>query len=830
MRVKQVLDHFWVRITLSLCILVSLIPREAGATIDTILLAVFGVELLARVYVLGSRPRVARDAQAQRRRIGDVLFLVVDVVALLSFLPWKPGPDGARWLRLFRLTRMLLLVGYWSPVVRDLWWVTARRERSRQLGLLALIVLFLSFSGAAVLSTLAADGIDFSGDGIVGASDGEFGTLLWWSFRQLEDPGNLLQAPISAAGLVVSLGLTLAGLLLVSFLIGLAGDVVNELMDLSRNRPVGMKRHTVIINLTPGVPLLLSELARHYSKLFRPTYYAVVGTDRDPPAALRAPELPRVAYRHFTEGSSEFIERADVAAARRIVILAGEGAPYPDAQTASTVLSVREANRDAWVVAEVVEQSNQPTVRVAGGDRTIVVATERMLAHYVVTAIHHPERLDFIDTLWRRSEGDEINTYFFNFDRGEASQGATLRLEEPLAFDHLYQAGLSCDAFGLTPVAPIGAMISPDNDPDPASAVPWFAASYGSIIPAGTLHGLITVAPNFSAAKAFASSITAVISGGADALGPLDLGPPTEPDFADRTRPATPSRLLCIGYRPAVVDLLAILMATNPHLEVAILLDESQRALAMTALSDHGVDVQAGLSPETDDWGVFTEDRGVFHYTPRGGARSSGTARVFACAWGSERVLLNLPTGDHVGDWDHVVLLGGEGAAQDARTSLTALKIADLIRAQRERFVDNFRVLAAVSNDDLKRRLAAGFSRATRDKPPIAIVSHQTVRALVTSQAVSVVGFEAIFSELLGPWGESLVRVEPEPSWRANQRSTWDFVTLAMSLRRSGWTLVAVDVASPGGQQERLFARDKRTFSPPALIAAWVVVHDGPHT
>src|SRR5690606_29446108 len=97
------------------------------------------------------------------------------------------------------------------------------------------LVAAMAFAGAIVLSHLGASGVDFDENGVVDGSDERFLTRLWWSFRQIQDPGNMLAAPDQAVGVLVSLALTLFGLFLVSFLIGLGADIVRELVELNRN-------------------------------------------------------------------------------------------------------------------------------------------------------------------------------------------------------------------------------------------------------------------------------------------------------------------------------------------------------------------------------------------------------------------------------------------------------------------------------------------------------------------------------------------------------------------------------------------------------------------
>src|SRR5690606_11328379 len=107
--------------------------------------------------------------------------------------------------------------------------------------------------------------------------------------------------------------LSVFGLFLVSFLIGLGTDVVRELLELSRLRPTGLQAHTVVVNITPSTRRLLSELMGYYQKLvpsdapllsagwwtdlrrrgFGGPRFVIVGNPEEPPDFLRQPELSR---------------------------------------------------------------------------------------------------------------------------------------------------------------------------------------------------------------------------------------------------------------------------------------------------------------------------------------------------------------------------------------------------------------------------------------------------------------------------------------------------------------------------------------------------------
>lgn len=360
-----------VRLILSVAIIFSLIPEPAVRQYDPYLLLLFAFEFFARL-VLAVRRESDSDGRERGWRLprpGALLLLLLDLIALVSFLPIDPR--ASPWMRILRLLRFAVLLGYWAPLMRDLRTVILRRERARQIVVMGLVVGLLTFAGALVLHQSEFDhrGVDYDESGEIGPNDQSFFTKLWWAFRQIQDPGNMLASPDASATVFVSLLLTVAGLFLVSFLIGLGADVVREMMELSQLRPPGLHGHTVIVNITAATRQLLEELMRYYQKLLphevRPLSrwwfsllldnlrrslfgprYVVVGVHPERPDFLRRGDLARIVYRHGGAHDESFMQRSDIGLAQRVVLLADTAAAEPDAETIRAALAIVEGLRD----------------------------------------------------------------------------------------------------------------------------------------------------------------------------------------------------------------------------------------------------------------------------------------------------------------------------------------------------------------------------------------------------------------------------------------------------------------------------------------------------
>lgn len=794
------LADFWVRLFLSGCIILSLLPFDWVHTLDAAFLVLFGLEFSARCVLIfrgywDEDDNSWSEYQDDRFRWpppGRMLALFLDLVALLSFLPLPWAEGQARWLRIFRLSRMLLLVGYWAPLVRDLWTVLVRRERARQVVLMGCIVAGLSFAGTVVLDNIV-DGsapIDFNGDGMISDADRGFFAELWWAFRQIQDPGNMVQSPNSTIAMLVSLVLTVAGLMLVSFLIGLGTDVVRELLELSRLRPPGFTGHSVVVNVTPSTRYLLHELMAHHRKLLpegpvsvgwlrelvanararvRGPRYVTVGNPAEAPDFLRHDELSRVVYREGSHDPGEFARRADVHHAQRVVYLADLESEDADADTIHGILTLIESMRlDArergndggrvrLLIAEILDESNVAAARAAiaaAGQhtRSFIVPTERLTALFLACVARRPEAGRILEELLT-SRGHEIYTCFFELSGLGYSWGRAPELprDELECMEHL--RARACLESEPREVLPIGLLVSSIADPErielrlnPGGAVAKADRDY-------ITRGFVGVAPNFHAVRDLCESLYASPRKGGKLV---PLPDAQRPRFVDDP-PQGLERVVVMGFRTSTVGLIESLLMGNPGLEVLVILPtEAARAAAFDDFDAHNRLQVSGLMTGTH--GGFPR-MGSNSLGFSVGAVGDGEPRVHLAVGdqSSSRQLMSLPNGfGQLGDADAVILIANPLEASDARTTKTLMKIEALLEATSR----VQRVVAEVLDADLARRLRRHYQELDRDD--VLIYSMHELRSYFLFQSVVVPAFELVYQELLGSWGQSLRRLVVE--------------------------------------------------------------------
>ncbi len=872
--VEVFLEQFWVRLVLSVAIIASLVPAPWVSDLDALFLALFGTEVVLRVFTVVVDPHKALPSDrlgaatgegvdapyyGVRRRWAAVALLVIDGIALMSFLPLPVGAVGARWLRVFRLTRMLLLLGYWAPLVRDLLGILARRERARQLVLMGFVVAVLSFAGAVLLYYLSDGPGDVNGDGLVDAKDHSFLALLWWSFRQVQDPGNMLSSPNALPVVLISLLLTVFGLFLVSFLIGLGTDVVHELIELTRLRPPGLRGHTVVVNIRPSTRRLLHELMRYYRKLvpseepllsaqwFKDlrrrgllgTRYLVVGDDFDPPDFLRQPELSRIVYRQRPEDEEELIRRADLLLAKRIVLLADQDDVNADAETIRTMVTLvehvreREAaeahrmmQRKRVLIAEVLDESNVSAAQSAlatgvSSFRGFVVPTEKLLALFIASVVRRPGLGQLLEELLT-SRGHEIYTCFFDAAGlgFSMAQPPDLGTSATAAMDALLERGLARTRDGGR-VIPVGLLVERDAKPGEREFDVVINPERDDV--GGRIRGFVGIADRFASIWSIAAELPATP---VPATVPKDAEGMSLPTLA-RTHRRKTTRILVCGFRPGSIYMLEELFRSDPGGEVLVLVENPQaRTDALAALDAHSELVKRGFMHGRH--GVF--ERGVDGIIAvsldREGATGVSAMHLCVADAMASRNLVDLPAGfGHVGELDAIIFVASDTESADKRTATALLKLEQLLDMRSGSQGPRPRVVAEVVDGRLATRLEQRYRQLSIDD--VRVFSTQELRAYFLFQSVVVPGFDTVYAELLGSWGESFVHrhLEGPP-----QRGPCTFAALALQLRARGDLLIAVELAGPTGRSHLRVApcgdAEGTAFDLSQLRGVWVIAPD----
>ena len=810
------------RLFLSVCIVVSLLPLQEVHELDGLFLLVFGVEFLLRAAVVFHGAGEDADERGWRWPTrGALLLLSFDALALVSFLPLVA--HDTPWMRLLRVIRLVALLSYWAPVMQDLRAVLLRRERSRQVLVMGAMVGLLSFIGALALEQLegGAGVVDYDEDGMITGSDRKFFVHLWWAFRQIQDPGNMLAAPGSVAAVIVKDNANL--------LVNLHSATVNEPREivLPRGHNVNFGAPVDTMVALGGGSLSrrwLRQLIENARRMVLGSRYVLVGRSEERPAFLRRPELAHIVYRPVTTADQDFMVRADVARAQRVVILADLEVANPDADTIHALLMIHDAlrghgpapgvarvpgklrasdghhtqGRGRLLIAEILDERNLPAAWAAidygaGEIRAFVVLIERLVGLLLACVA----RIDGIGPVLEElltTHGHELYTCFF------AMPELTYHAATPPKLPGDYAEALAlmrARAFVRPPrrfSVPVGLIYEEADAQGFTARRVVIGNEAGAGVGERAWTGFVALAPNFGVVRDLCEDLRR----GPDVKVSSSSEPEPEPEVETPGFVSVPElplrRILVCGFRPATVGLLEALVLAEPQAQILVLLDDEAALQAATErFREHrslGEYRMLTLSPGS----FVVQDDGTFVYQPRlREAMQCGRVRLAVGDRSSLLQFVDLPHGfGHAGDLDLALLLATRREDGDARTtqSLLALEVA---RSRGGRS-SGLRVIAEVVDAELCARLRRRARLAGDDK--VQVYALESLRAAFLFQSVLVPAFNLVYGELMGPWGQSFARKRvAEPG-----RGTCSFQQLSRRCLADGELLLGVERRRPDGQ------------------------------
>jgi Trk K+ transport system NAD-binding subunit len=320
------------------------------------------------------------------------------------------------------------------------------------------LVLVLVFTAIVLIADLAPAPEDGNKDGLIGQS---FKNVL-----HALDPGTVAGDTGSWQFLLVMFVLTLAGLFVVSALIGvIATGLDNKILELRKGRSFVIERdHTLILGWSETVFTILSELRIANENERDPVVVILADQDR-----VEMEDAIRTKVRDM--GRTRVVCRTGVAIdlddlavvnpeeARSIIVLSPEEED-PDAQVIKTVLALtrgplQREGEPHRIVAEIQDTANLEAARLVGGDHTVIVDKSETISRLIVQtarqsglSIAYTELLDFdgdeiyfraADGLAGRTFGDALHAFEQCSVIGLQDANGDVRLNPPA--DTLIEAG-----------------------------------------------------------------------------------------------------------------------------------------------------------------------------------------------------------------------------------------------------------------------------------------------------------------------------------------------------------------------------------------------------
>ena len=694
---------------------------------------------------------------------------------------------------------MLLLFGYWGDVARELLGIINDRERRYQVALVLVLGLLLALGGTVFLVEMAPP-FDFDGNGELGPEDRDFLHILWWSFRQVQDPGNLVPSMEHFGVLAVSIVLTFSGLLLFSFFVGIGTNVVDELVMRSRSRRLPYSNHTVILGLTPESSLLFRGLAEIYRKNLRPYRAAVLGLEPREPGYFADSTLRYFRYRYGDPTHAEDLERVSPQRAKRVIVL-GPRSTNPDSEVLSTVLALRQANAEVDLYTDIEHGRNFLAVRSAGGPRTHLVGSGSLFGYYLAQNVVHPGIHRLLEELLE-SQGSEIYTYIFPPNERRLLAN---RQGDGLAIDPFRE-----EAFLRFEVNIIGFFTAPDPEVDLPEHeldlwlnpdIPHGHRDASTPLPWHELRGIVGVARRFEKIRRLGLHLLRPRSEGHSST-PSTVAPAPVTFTLERPHPGVRRVLIC-GASPRIPRVITELVASSGGLEITVLARPGERfgTLPLDVRNMLQGLLNQPVEQVTDKSHEVTL-RLRFEHLGRPGRISF--ARV---DWNHRLHLEELELVPVEGA-DVILLLPAPGSSDsDGDIALDCLHLAQLEAADPQCFRPHLHVLALlqdpVKGQLLEQRLQA-MGQETGNDTLYTVISRELIRHLFLMQCVFVRGLNGILLRLLRLHDQHLARLEPSPLAPGGHPQTFDPWHLRASLGARGIVLLGFELQTQDGPSVRI--------------------------
>jgi len=812
--IERLLESAVVKALVVLLIAVSLLPALDRPWLHgAVFLPVFGLELLLRVRLFLAR----RSSLRRRRAAGDPVLgrehrplepvlLAFDFLAVMSFVPWWHWFESVRLLRLARLVRLVIVVRYAADLLHDLWIVVTRRERLGQLLLLLLTVGTLSFVSAALLLYAVPHSPLHRGDVL---------EAFWWSFLQLESADNVVRTLHDEPAVVAaSVLLTLTGIFLMAFLIGLGTNVVGALVVAARLRPLDVEGHVVLAAPPGAARRILRDLrrleprnvperpgreggfrspARRIRRWLGRRRIVWAGTDPEPPAFLLDPELRNVSYRPtaLVDRNGARLVAADQA--RCVALVSDEADPAGDARCLSSALAVSEAllqaaaedsrhlggpvPRDLFL--ELRETASLPAVRPLrdrlhhAGIGCAVLDMESLLGRFLAVHVLDPE----LDPLYERVLATSGQTIWVRLAESNPDR-RTWRVARPLP-----SAPPLAASWRRHRVLPLGTVFT-----GPDAATPPGSSSLRRLQDCSTRVGFDTgarVPPADRVAGLAALAMTEHLV--RDWIRSLQAGQLAEPDpppspaavrFAESLELVGHDvrRVLLVGSHPCLSALLVETTRFLPGIEVELLPEEGMR------LAELGEQLQRGLREVAPTATLRRDDGDRLHLVfPDGRA---GFVALHDAAEGIGAATHAVGRHD-LERFDRVAFLSHPAApAADDCTTARVLRIADEIER-----LGRCRVVVQIESEGRAQLLTAalrGHAPPDAGPPPVSVLAAEQVRAHLLAHAMLTPGVIPVLEELLAARGQEFVRLVPRDRSAVPAGERLSFGDLLVALARRG--------------------------------------------
>ncbi len=321
--------------------LVIMLSFFSEGTMLWVIIIFFSVELILRFLIL----RSMKEHSSKQERTMEWIFWWVDVIATIVMVPLMAVIPYGGALRMLRLVRLLRP---WMVIVRNLRDVMHEGQYLQEINLIVLILAVMSIGGGVVAQFLIG-AFDYTQDGAMGPEDNTMLARIWFAFRILTDPGNIVLYPENNTLIFVSVMSIVIGLFVLAFFIGIGANIVSELMVKLRNERLNFANHMVMVGWNNVSPYVVTQLRTIAERSFTKLKLVLLGEDKVIPQELLTEKW--VSYRWGKLQEVDSLKRVNLGVARQAIVNAPDGLSEAEslAQNFFKLLAIRKVNPNIYL-------------------------------------------------------------------------------------------------------------------------------------------------------------------------------------------------------------------------------------------------------------------------------------------------------------------------------------------------------------------------------------------------------------------------------------------------------------------------------------------------
>ncbi len=421
---KQLEENKIFKLILTIIVIFTVLPfydyfnSQSNGILNIIFLILFSIEALIRTitFVRYLIKNISDGIINKNWKLvlNEFIFLLIDILATLTFTPVFPSG-----LRLLRLLRLIKLSRYITSTFSDMGRIISQPGIKKQILLTLGVIVTLTFLGAIILnlvginpqpenmndSTIEIEDVNNNNDDDDN-DDNEmtFTQIIWHSLMYLLMPDPLGEIDIDSdpIGVIfVSLLMVLLGLVILSFIVGIGTEVVAELIEASRNKPLKFQNHIVIFGWNRIGNLFVKELLNMMKEnLIEKEIVIIQNVDPTLPDRLITTNK-LLTVRYYVDNPIEYLQNVNVKDAMSVVILSNLTEKADDSQVIQNILEVRSTDENkekSFILIPTLEDpvNQMPAIR-AGADE--IVLPDVFMGSYIVQNILTPNLLKVYEEL-----------------------------------------------------------------------------------------------------------------------------------------------------------------------------------------------------------------------------------------------------------------------------------------------------------------------------------------------------------------------------------------------------------------------------------------------